>query len=314
MPSQSGDDGASLMDTYYIDGKFVSEHASFISVKDIIVLRGFGVFDFLITYAKRPFHLEEHVERLEKSAQQIGLQIGLTHEEICAIVRETVARNPHHRESAIRILYSGGISSDGLNPEGRGILMVLVTQKPEPAPHLYTEGAKVITVDAARFMPSAKSTCYLSAVLATQAAKRQGAVEALYVDRDCRILEGATTNFFCFIGERLITPCQDVLSGVTRSVITELARKLYEVEDRDVYLSEVGQMQEAFITASNKEVMPVVRIDAQQIAKGCVGERVKNIMKAFRNYTDSFGQGKARLRLPGSAVGAGHRTEMANLP
>ncbi|MGC9197158.1 MAG: aminotransferase class IV [Syntrophobacteraceae bacterium] len=302
------------MDTYYIDGKFVSEHDSFISVKDIIVLRGFGVFDFLITYAKRPFHLEEHVERLENSAQQLGLQIGLTNEEICAIVRETVARNPHHTESAIRILYSGGISSDGLNPEGRGILMVLVTQKPEIAPQLYSRGAKVITVDAARFMPAAKSTCYLSAVLATRAATSQGAVEALYVDRDNRILEGATTNFFCFIGERLITPRQDVLSGVTRSVITELAGKLYEVEARNVYVSEVGQMQEAFITASNKEVMPVVKIDAEQISKGCVGERVKTVMKAFRNYTDSYGLGKARLRLPGSAFGPQPPTGLGNLP
>jgi branched-chain amino acid aminotransferase len=286
------------MDTYYIDGKFLSEHDSFICVKDIIVLRGFGVFDFLITYAKRPFHLEEHVERLKNSARQIGLHIGLTNEEICRIVVQTVAKNAHHSESAIRILYSGGISSDGLNPEGRGILMVLVTQKPEVPSHLYTEGAGVITVDAARFMPAAKSTCYLSAVLAAQAAKSQGAVEALYVDRDGRILEGSTTNFFCFIGERLITPRSDVLSGVTRSVVIELAGTLYEVEQRDVYLSEVGQMQEAFITASNKEVMPVVSIDGQKISEGCVAERVKNIMKAFRNYTDSYGLGKQRLRLP----------------
>ena len=253
--------GVTGMDTYYIDGQFVSDNDSFISVKDIIVLRGFGVFDFLITYNRRPFHLEEHVRRLENSAECIGLELRHTTSEICDIVRETVSKNPHHAESAIRIVYTGGISSDGLNPEGRGILMVMVSEKHDLPPHLYTEGVKVITVEAGRFLPAAKSTCYLSAVLATRAAKKQGAVEALYVDPDNRILEGATTNFFCFIADRLITPRRDVLAGVTRSVVAELAKGLCEVEARDVRMSEVPEMQEAFITGSSKEVMPVVGMD-----------------------------------------------------
>lgn len=286
------------MDTYYIDGQFVGEDDSFISAKDMIVLRGFGVFDFLITYNKRPFHLEEHVRRLENSARYIGLELHHTNSAICEIVRETVSKNPHHTESSIRIVYTGGISSDGLNPEGRGILMVLVTQKPDLPPQLYTDGARVITVDAGRFLPAAKSTSYLPAVLATRAAKDQGAVEALYVDRDNRILEGATTNFFCFIDDRLVTPRRDVLSGVTRSVVTELAKDLYALEARDVRISETQAMQEAFITASNKEVMPVVRMDELQIGNGRVGERVRKIMQVFKDYTDSFGMGKARLRLP----------------
>lgn len=290
------------MDTYYIDGQFVSDDKSFISAKDIIVLRGFGVFDFLITYRKRPFHLEEHVGRLENSAKQIGLELRHTNSEICEIVRETVSRNPRHTESAIRMVYTGGISSDGLTPDGRGILMVMVTQKPDLPPHLYTQGAKVITVDAGRFLPAAKSTCYLSAVHATLAAKRQGAVEALYVDRDDRILEGATTNFFCFIGGRLVTPPRDVLSGVTRSVVIELVKDLYELEARDVRMSEAGHMQEAFITASNKEVMPVVGVDDLQIGNGRVGERVRKIMQAFRDYTNSYGLGESGLSLPATSV------------
>ncbi|MDR3567971.1 MAG: aminotransferase class IV [Syntrophobacteraceae bacterium] len=286
------------MDTYYIDGQFVRDDNSFVSVKDIIVLRGFGVFDFLITYHKRPFHLEEHVRRLKNSAEHIGLTIPHADSQICEIVLETVSKNPHHTESAIRIVYTGGISSDGLNPEGRGILMVMAAQKTDLPHHLYTEGAKVITVDAARFLPEAKSTCYLSAVLATQAAKRQGAIEALYVDRDNRILEGTTTNFFCFIADRLVTPRQDVLPGVTRGVVTRLAKEFYEVETRDVRMSEAPLMQEAFITASNKEVMPVVRIGELQVGNGRVGERVRKIMQAFGDYTNSYGLGTSGMRLP----------------
>ncbi len=286
------------MDTYYIDGQFVDDDKAFISANDIIVLRGFGVFDFLVTYHRRPFHLEEHVGRLQNSAARIGLHIRHTTTEICQIVRETVSRNPHQGESAIRIVYTGGISSDGLTPEGRGILMVMVAQRPDLPPRLYTEGAKVITVDAGRFLPAAKSTCYLSAVHATQAAKNQGAVEALYVDRENRILEGATTNFFCFIDDRLITPRQDVLSGVTRSVIMELAKGFFDLEEKEIRMCEVPRMREVFITASNKEVMPVVMINDLPIADGRVGWRVRKIMEAFSDYADSYGQGKSRLPLP----------------
>ena len=110
------------MDIYYIDGEFVTEDKAVISAKDLTVLRGFGVFDFLITYNKRPFYLKEHVQRLENSADKIGLKLNHTNEEICAIVEETVRRNTHHDESNIRIVYTGGVSSDGVTPEGNGIV------------------------------------------------------------------------------------------------------------------------------------------------------------------------------------------------
>ncbi|MGA2937390.1 MAG: aminotransferase class IV [Syntrophobacteraceae bacterium] len=286
------------MDTYYIDGKFVSDDRSFISAKDIVVLRGFGVFDFLITYNKRPFHLEEHVERLENSARCIGLEINHTNSEICEIVQETVKRNHHHMESGVRIVYTGGISSDGLNPEGRGILMVMVTPKLELPPRWYTDGAKIITVDVERFLPSAKSTCYLSAVHAVQQAKKQKAIEAVYVDRNNRILEGTTTNFFFVKKNRLVTSHRDILPGITRSVIIELAKDFYGVETRDIDSSEVYDMEEVFITASNKEVIPIVKINDLQIGNGRVGEHTRRIMQMFRDYTNSYGQGKHRLQLP----------------
>ena len=286
------------MDVYYIDGKFLSDDRSLISVKDIVVLRGFGVFDFLITYNKRPFHLEEHVQRLENSARCIGLEINHTNSEICEIVQETVKRNHDHMESGIRIVYTGGISSDGLNPEGRGILMVMVTPKLELPPRWYTDGAKMITVDVERFLPSAKSTCYLSAVHAVQQARKQKAIEAVYVDRNNRILEGTTTNFFFVKKNRLVTSHRDILPGITRSVIIELAKDFYGVETRDIDSSEVYDMEEVFITASNKEVIPIVKINDLQIGNGRVGEHTRRIMQMFRDYTNSYGQGKHRLQLP----------------
>ena len=99
-----------------------------------------------------------------------------------------------------------------------------------------------------RFLPSAKSTSYLSAVHAIQQAKKQKAIEAVYVDRNNRILEGATTNIFFFKKNRLVTSHRDILPGITRSIIIELAKDFYGVETRDIDSSELYDMEEVFLT------------------------------------------------------------------
>lgn len=281
------------MDTYYIDGQFIPDDQAFVSVKDIVVLRGFGVFDFLITYNRRPFHLETHIRRLENSAKHIGLAIHHHTDEMCDIVTQTINRNNHPQESNVRIVYTGGISADGVTPEGNGILMVMVTPRRVPPRTWYNDGAKVITVPMERFIPLAKSTNYLSAVFALEEAKKQNAIESLYVDRRNRILEGTTTNFFCFKDDQtLITPNKDILPGVTRDVILELAKDHFQIELRDIDKGELPQMQEVFITASNKEVVPVVQVDDHIVGSGQPGPKTLEIMKLFRDHTTAYGQGK----------------------
>jgi branched-chain amino acid aminotransferase len=280
------------MDTYYIDGKFVGDENAQISAKDITVLRGYGVFDFLITYNKRPFFIKEHVARLENSAREIGLALRHTNEDICDIVLQTIKKNPHHIESNIRIVYSGGISPDGVTPQGNGILMVMVTPKHELPPWWYQDGAKIITVDIERFIPTSKSTNYLSAVLAQQKAHETGAVEAIYKDRENRLLEGTTTNIFCFKDNRLITPPDDILPGITRGVVLDLTKDRYAHELRHINADELKQMDEIFITASNKEIVPVVQVDDLGIGNGKPGEKTRDVMELFKKYTHAYGRGE----------------------
>ena len=279
------------MDTYYVDGRFVDDGDAFISAKDLTVLRGFGVFDFLRTYNKRPFYLKEHVERLRNSAKHIGLAIKESNTDICSIVEETLKKNTHNDESNIRIVYTGGISSDGVTPQGNGKLMVMVTHKHELPESWYTKGAKIITVDVERFIPESKSTSYLPAIFALQKAGKAGAVEAIYVDRNKRILEGTTTNFFYFKGSKLITSQKGILPGITRGVVMNLAKKHFDVEVRDIKFSELSKMQEVFITASNKEIVPVIKINAMKVSDGKPGKNTRLVMELFRDYTTKYGQG-----------------------
>jgi branched-chain amino acid aminotransferase len=279
------------VDTYYIDGEFVREDAAQLSVKDITVLRGFGAFDFLITYNKRPFYLKEHVARLEHSAGEIGLQMNHSHAQICRIVKDTLKKNPHHKESNIRIVYTGGISPDGVTPQGNGILMVMATPKFELPGWWYRDGAAVATVQMERFIPTSKSTSYLNAVYAQQLAKKQGAIEAVYVDRKNRVLEGTTTNFFGLEGNTLVTPPDGIIPGITRSVILNLVEGKYPVELRHIDKEELKNFDEIFITASNKEVVPIIKVDDMVVAEGRPGPQTVDIMKLFAEYTEAYGQG-----------------------
>jgi branched-chain amino acid aminotransferase len=104
-----------------------------------------------------------------------------------------------------------------------------------------------------------------------------------------RVLEGTTSNFFGFVGETLVTPDTGILPGITRQVVINLVRGDIPLEVRDLHANELMLMDEAFITASNKEIVPVVRINAIRLGDGAPGARTLDIMKRFADYTTTHG-------------------------
>jgi branched-chain amino acid aminotransferase len=146
-------------------------------------------------------------------------------------------------------------------------------------------------VDMERFIPTSKSTNYLSAVFAQQLAAKQGAIEAIYVDRHHRVLEGTTTNIYGFKGSTLVTPPDGILPGITRSVVLDLAKDTYDIDLRHIDMDELKDFDEIFISASNKEIVPINRINDMTVADGKPGPQTRNIMTMFREYTDAYGRG-----------------------
>ncbi|HAJ59662.1 MAG TPA: amino acid aminotransferase, partial [Cyanobacteria bacterium UBA8543] len=184
-----------------------------------------------------------------------------------------------------RIVVTGGSSTDFITPLGQPSLMVMVTPVSEYPSEYYRQGIKVITVQIERSIPTAKSLNYISAIGALQQAKLINAVEALYINQQGHVLEGTTTNFFVFRGSQLITPKENVLNGITRNVVLELAENRFEIVEQPIYLSELSSCDEAFITATNKEIMPVVQVDELPISKGKSGENTQLLMHLFQKYT-----------------------------
>jgi branched-chain amino acid aminotransferase len=277
------------MNTYYIDGTFVSETDATISVNDMSVLRGYGVFDFLRTYNRRPFYLDAHIERLARSARLVDLAMPWSQEQIHAITMETLDRNDHE-EANIRLVITGGVSPDSITPANNPKLLILVTGLHTCPAEWYQEGAAIITTHDQRYMPGAKSINYIPAILALSRARQQGAIESIYIDKSGRVLEGTTTNIFAFIGDTLVTPANAILPGITRQVIISLVKDPFDLEIRDIHQDEIRLMDEVFVTASNKEVVPVVRMNDRRIGDGTPGDRTRHIMQLFADYTRQYGQ------------------------
>ena len=265
---------------WYVDGKWVHPAEAAISINDIGLLRAYSVFESLRTYDRRPFHLDEHLNRLYHSAELIELDIPWSREEIVGVVREVIERNPY-RHASIRILVTGGVSEDGMLPSGKPTLSVLITQLPERDMERFARGYKLITTRLQRVAPQAKTTSYVSAVRALKEAARQGAEDALFVNEQDYVLESTRSNFFIFKGDTLVTPRDDVLIGITRNVVLELARGRFHIEERPILLEELAEADEAFVTASSKEIVPVVQIDDLVIGNGKPGPRTTELEQRF---------------------------------
>ncbi|MFP4476151.1 MAG: aminotransferase class IV [Desulfatibacillaceae bacterium] len=269
-----------MSDVYYCNGEFVPAAEAAVPVDDLALLRGFGVFEFLRTYNGRPFGLDQHLARLEGSARFISLELPMSLADIAGVVHETLSRNSHP-ESNIRIVVTGGSSPDFITPSDNPRLIVMVTALRRCPEWWYERGVKVALVPVSRAFPRAKSIAYVQAVVSMRAAREQGAVEALYVDRENRVLEGTTSNVFIVSGGELVTPEQGVLPGVTRGVVLEIAAGILPVTRRSIIRDELFRAEEIFITATNKEVVPVVAVDEAPVGDGAPGPMTKRIMEAF---------------------------------
>ena len=266
---------------YYLNGEYMRAEDASLPLGDLAIVRGFGVFDFLRTYGHEPFMLREHVQRLLRSAAQIGLDMPWSLDEIEAIVSETNDRNGLS-DVTIRIVATGGVSSNYMLPQDNTSLAVMVHTLKPYAPEIYTEGAYVTTTDIARLLPTVKSLNYLGAIIAVREADKAGAVEAVYRTPDGRVTEGTRSNLFLLRGGKVVTPAREILLGITRQAVLETIAGAYEVTEADITYEELLGADELFLTSTTKEVMPISRVDGTPIGNGRAGECTLDIAERFR--------------------------------
>lgn len=271
-----------------IDGVLTAPEEAKVSVYDRGFLYGDGVFETLRTYGGEPFALDEHLHRLEASARSIGVTLPVSLPVLGREVRSTLAAagNP---EGYARIMISRGQGPLGLDPAlATAPLRVILAEPLVPLPSaLYRDGVTTVTDRADRAAdaaPGAKVTNYLASMLALARAREKGAHETLLLDGEGLILEGATSNFFLVVeGELLTPPKGHILAGVTRAHVLEIASKEgFPARYGAIGKGDLREANEAFLTSSLREILPVIRVDDVLIGTGRPGPVARKLHGAFR--------------------------------
>lgn len=275
------------MNICYLNGKMLPMNGAVISVRDLGFLRGYGVFDVLPVVNGKPFLFTEHWARLERSAASLGLWLPVDAKEAEAIMLDLISRHAYPY-MIVRTVLSGGPSEGGFLPEGQETFCVMIEEtKPMPET-LYEQGTKVITLEHFRHIPEAKTTNYIVPISHRQRKEHEGATEILYVDGD-RVLEASTSNFFIVKNGEIFTAKKDVLGGITRELVLRFARELgIPAHNGGITRHDLAGCDEAFLTASNKAVLPIVTVDGLSVGSGAVGPVSKKLLLALREFMAKY--------------------------
>lgn len=278
-----------MPETAFLNGRFLPLAEATVSIEDRGFQFGDGVYEVIRTYRGRPFKLDAHLARLDRSAQAIDLRQPYPFERWVEYVTEGL-RLGDFPETKIYVQITRGTAprdhayAPDLQPT---VLMTFRELQPLNATFQSTGVAAMTMKDIRWGRCDIKSINLLANVLARQQAKKRGVFESILV-RDGQVTEGAVSNVFIVQDGKLITAPEGgwILSGVTRQVVLELARhEGLTVQERYCSEQELLGATEVFLTGTTVEVLGVVHIDGKQIGTGQPGPVTRSLAKRFLDET-----------------------------
>lgn len=278
--------------TVNVNGRISNGTSAVVSVFDHGFLFGAGIYETLRTYHRAPFLLDRHLRRLRASADAIGLSVPLGDGQFAARIDETMAAAEEAGESYVRLVVTRGVGALSYDPAvcPEPTVVVIVMPHVELPPALRADGIQVTVSSVIRNHPRAldpriKSNNLLNNALAMQEALRRGASEALMRNHRGELSECAQSNFFLVRrGEALTPPLESgLLEGVTRNFLFEIGR-VAGVPVRETVLrdADLGTADEAFVTSSTREVLPVTAIDGRQVGAARPGPVTRALAREYR--------------------------------
>jgi branched-chain amino acid aminotransferase len=282
--------------TVNVNGVVSDQEHAVISIFDHGFLYGEGVYETLRTYNGQPFLFERHMRRLRTSAGMLALSVPLTDTQIDGRFRETMRAaglgDAPEREAYIRILVTRGIGELTYDPAATPIpsVVVIVKQNVDPARDVFEKGVKVSLVGVVRNHPGTvnpmiKSNSLLNNALAMQEALRRGAFEGVMRNYKGELAECTQSNLFIVKNGAALTPPIDagLLPGITREFLFEIgAAAGIPVREAVLRDDDLLDADEAFLTSTTREVVPIVQVDERTIGAGTPGPITRGLLEAFR--------------------------------
>ncbi len=236
-----------------------------------------GAYSTFRTYDhNKVIRLDDHLERLEETARLAHKPVALVRLRLREALRNVIDEYPGDMDLRIRVVLD---LEDFI-----GEIYIMAEILKTPPPEAYCSGVRVITCQLQRDKPKAKLTASIPVADKIRGQLPTGVEEALMVDEAGRILEGLTSNFFAVKGDEIWTNEEGVLSGITRSlVLDEAVRIELPVNFRSITITEISDLEEAFITSSSRGILPVKQIDEVSIGYGKPGPITKRLMDCLED-------------------------------
>ncbi len=265
------------------------------SVADHAHLYGDGLFEGIRIYARKVFKLDEHLDRFYHGIRFLGYEMHITQADLRATILD-VCRQSEIPDGYIRLNITRGTGL-GLDPnmiDRRPNVMIMVSSLALYTPDAYEIGLSVITSSIRTFAPDAldpRLKCigrYAANILAKQEANRVGAGEALMLNPQGYLAECSGDNIFLVQNQTVRTPHAScgILKGVTRDTVLALATEAgYKTEETYLTLFDALSADEAFLTGTAAEVIPMVSLDAKPIGCGTPGVITRDLISRFRAHT-----------------------------
>ncbi|MDY6854561.1 MAG: branched-chain-amino-acid transaminase [Thermodesulfobacteriota bacterium] len=279
----------------YLNGDFVPEEQAKISVLDRGFLYGDGLFETMRAYSGHVFMLDDHLSRLYGSIDELGIPLKKNKESMKTAIDRLMEIN-HLFDAYIRVTVSRGKHSgiltfnDDFNPT-----VVIMAKALSLYPlESYIEGVRVIVSEVRQnsFSPLSvyKSLSYFNNILAKEEARTKGAFEAILLNSEGQIAEGATSSVFIVKSKRIFTPpvTSHILPGITRKTVLDMSAQLgCEIKEKGITKETFFTSDEVFLTNSIMEIVPVVSIDGHRVGDGTPGIQYKRVIDQYRNLVSA---------------------------
>lgn len=278
-----------MPETAFINGRFLPLAEASVSIEDRGFQFGDGVYEVIRTYGGRPFKLEAHLARLNRSAEAIGLRQPYPIERWSGYITEGL-RLAGFPESKIYVQITRGAAprDHAYAPDLEPTVVMTIRELRPITSGLQAAGVAAMTVEDIRWgRCDIKSVNLLANVLARQQAKQAGVFEAILV-KNGEVTEGSVSNVMLVENRTLITAPEGshILSGVTREVVLALARQEgLEIKERYPSQAQLYGASEVFLTGTTVEVLGVIRIDGKPIGDGEPGPVTRSLAKRFLQQT-----------------------------
>jgi len=268
----------------YVNGQILLENDAKLLVTDLAVQRGYGIFDFLKTVNGKPIFIEDYFNRFFNSASEMNLEVGFDRTDLFTAITSLLEKN-NIANSGLKMILTGGYSEDGYQIAKPNLIIV---QTPfEYSPNNFNKGLNLLSHQYQRQLASVKTIDYLQAIRLQPLLKLKQADDLLYHNHG-EVRECPRANIFMVKDQQVFTPVTDILRGITRGKVLGMHLDSVEIEEQDFTLDDLANADEAFISSSTKNILPVLSLDGKPIGKGKPGKITtalnEKLLEMIKNY------------------------------